>query len=129
MSLLPLNGTVGQFEKQVGGFVYLWSERYVYGASSLFCFELLVIYSPSPKNDSDLLPNKMPPYPRTIPPDEDRGPQLLAMYWTECTVVTIVVALRFYSRIRIKGLGLDDWNVLFTMVRANRFSWLIKGMD
>lgn len=57
----------------------------------------------------------------TIPPNEDRGPQLLAMYWTECTIVTIVVALRFYSRIKIKGLGLDDWTVLFTLVRKCPF--------
>ncbi|MCJ1268754.1 hypothetical protein MMC22_008642 [Lobaria immixta] len=61
---------------------------------------------------------------RTIPPDEDRGPQLIAMYWTECTIVTIVVALRFYSRIRIKGLGLDDWTMLFTLALTLVFASL-----
>lgn len=63
----------------------------------------------------------MASYTPTIPSDEDRGPQLLAMYWTECTVATIVVALRIYSRIKIKGLGLDDWIILFTMVREHLF--------
>ncbi|MCJ1266413.1 hypothetical protein MMC22_006298 [Lobaria immixta] len=58
----------------------------------------------------------MASYSPTIPLNENRGPQLLAMYWTECTVVTIIVALRFYCRIKIKGLGLDDWTVLFTTV-------------
>lgn len=57
----------------------------------------------------------------TIPPNEDRGPQLLAIYWTGCTVATIIVALRVYSRIKIKGLGLDDWTILFTMVREHIF--------
>lgn len=58
----------------------------------------------------------MASYNLTIPPNEDRGPRLLAMYWTECIIVVIVVALRFYSRIKIKGLGQDDWIILFTLV-------------
>lgn len=51
------------------------------------------------------------------------------MYWTECTVVTIIVALRFYSRIKIKGLGLDDWTVLFTTVRKSLFPEVVKAID
>lgn len=43
------------------------------------------------------------------------------MYWTELSTVTIIVALRFYARIKINGLGLDDWTVLFTLVRKYLF--------
>lgn len=71
----------------------------------------------------------MASYTPTISPDEDRGPQLLAMYWTEITIVTIVVALRFYSRIMIKGLGLDDWAVLFTMVSGYLLFEHIDAID
>lgn len=63
----------------------------------------------------------MASYSSSISPNKDRGPQLLAMYWTELSTVTIIVALRFYARIKINGLGLDDWTVLFTLVRKYLF--------
>ena len=49
--------------------------------------------------------------------DEDRGPYLLAIYWTECAVAILVVALRLWSRMMIKNFGLDDWAMIFTLVK------------
>ena len=53
------------------------------------------------------------------PPDGDRhrGPELLAVFWTECAVALIFVSLRIYSRVMIRGIGYDDWIMFFTMVR------------
>lgn len=53
----------------------------------------------------------------SMAPDEDRGSQLLAMYWTETAIILVVVALRFYSRILIRSLGIDDWLMLIAIVR------------
>lgn len=54
----------------------------------------------------------------SLPPNENRGPKLLALYWTEVVLAVIIIVLRFYSRIRIKGLGWDDWIMLFTVVSS-----------
>lgn len=52
----------------------------------------------------------------SLPPDEDRGPRLEAAYWTWSVIAVILVALRFYARIKIRGLGWDDWMMLITVV-------------
>lgn len=51
-----------------------------------------------------------------IHPIDDRGGRLLVMYWTEFSICIIVVFLRFYSRIKIRSVGLDDWVMLLTLV-------------
>lgn len=55
-----------------------------------------------------------------IRPVDDRGGILLVMYWTECTIAIIVVSLRFYCRIKIRGVGLDDWTMLLTLVNREK---------
>lgn len=57
----------------------------------------------------------------TPPPDGDvnRGPTLIAIFWTEIGVSIIFVMLRFYTRLRMGRLGADDWTILITMVRKN----------
>ena len=59
------------------------------------------------------------PPPLSSPPpggDEDRGPLLLAVFWTETSLSVLIVASRFYSRSAIKALGADDWAMLATLV-------------
>lgn len=51
-----------------------------------------------------------------MPINEDRGSKLLVLYWTQVALAIVIIALRFYSRIRIQGLGPDDWIMLFTVV-------------
>lgn len=49
--------------------------------------------------------------------DRDRGGSLMAMFWTEVTIAVIVVAMRMYSRFKIKATGVDDWIMVLTLVR------------
>lgn len=64
--------------------------------------------------------------PDTPPPpggDRDRGPAIIALFWTQCVIVLIFVSLRFYARTMVKNVGADDWVMLFTMVihHSSRF--------
>lgn len=58
--------------------------------------------------------------PQTLPPDQDRGPQLMGAFWTMVVISTIMVGLRFYARFRIKSIGWDDWTMLLAQVGASR---------
>lgn len=51
---------------------------------------------------------------------DGRGGILLVMYWTECSIAIIMVSLRFYCRIKIRGVGLDDWTMLLTLVNREK---------
>ncbi|KAK3390661.1 hypothetical protein B0H63DRAFT_121401 [Podospora didyma] len=51
-----------------------------------------------------------------LPPDDDRGPKLLAMFWSYCAISIVMVALRFYARIQIRAVSWDDWLMLLTVV-------------
>jgi hypothetical protein len=51
-----------------------------------------------------------------LPPDEDRGPRLEAAYWTWSAVSILMLCLRLYARVKIRGLGWDDWMMLITVV-------------
>lgn len=47
------------------------------------------------------------------------GPAALVSAWTEVALATIVVALRFGTQFWIvKRIGLDDWIMLFALVRG-----------
>lgn len=48
--------------------------------------------------------------------NRDRGPALIAIYWVECLVALTIIFLRLYARIKIRGLGPDDWMMFVTMV-------------
>ena len=48
--------------------------------------------------------------------DQDRGPQLVAAWWTQCAIVAVLVALRFYARRIIGGIGADDWMMFISVV-------------
>lgn len=58
----------------------------------------------------------MEPLPRPPDGDRNRGPQLLAMWWTELSICIIMVAMRFYSRYKLKNFGTDDWLMLAALV-------------
>ncbi|ROW01495.1 hypothetical protein VSDG_02062 [Cytospora chrysosperma] len=47
-----------------------------------------------------------------LPPDEDRGPTMLGVFWAMVVVSTTMVSLRFYARYKVRGLGWDDWTIL-----------------
>lgn len=51
--------------------------------------------------------------------NQDRGPALLAIYWTECVVALTVVSLRTTSRVMYTELGPDDYAMIITMVRKS----------
>lgn len=63
-----------------------------------------------------------PPAPPIPGPDEDRGAQLVAAYVVGCAASLIFVALRFWSRISLGGLGADDWSMLVTAVSCRDVS-------
>lgn len=48
--------------------------------------------------------------------DVDRGGKVAAAYIVGCAISFIFVALRFWARIQIRGLALDDWCMLVTWV-------------
>ncbi|KAK3312507.1 integral membrane protein [Apodospora peruviana] len=55
--------------------------------------------------------------PHSLPPDEDRGPQLVAMFWTFSAISILLTALRFLARVKIRAaVGWDDWMMLVTVV-------------
>ena len=60
----------------------------------------------------------MEPLPRPTDGDRNRGPQLLAMWWTELSICIIMVILRFYSRYKLKNFGTDDWLMLTALVSS-----------
>ncbi|KAK0702006.1 hypothetical protein B0T26DRAFT_744917 [Lasiosphaeria miniovina] len=51
-----------------------------------------------------------------LPPDEDRGPHLVAMFWTYTSIAAAMTGLRFYARLQIRAVGLDDWMMLATVI-------------
>ena len=55
----------------------------------------------------------------SAPPDGDtnRANELNAVAWTWIALSSVIVALRFYTRIRLtKNLSWDDWFILITLV-------------
>lgn len=56
--------------------------------------------------------------PMQAPPDGDqnRGPALTAIFWTECAFAMAIMTLRLYARLKIRALGADDWMMLLTVV-------------
>lgn len=48
--------------------------------------------------------------------DQDRGPALMAMWWTELSISIIMVAMRMYSHYRLKNVGVDDWFMVTALV-------------
>ncbi len=64
--------------------------------------------------------------PSELPPDEDHRVALEAVYWSECSVATIFIILRFWARILKHSLGLDDVFMAVCYVSAS-FSTLLQG--
>ncbi|KAF2236998.1 hypothetical protein EV356DRAFT_530507 [Viridothelium virens] len=46
--------------------------------------------------------------------NQDRGPAILAIWWTEVGVSAIVLLLRLQSRLILRKIGVDDWIMFFT---------------
>ncbi|MCJ1382584.1 hypothetical protein MMC17_005697 [Xylographa soralifera] len=51
-----------------------------------------------------------------LPPNDDKGPMLLGVYWGLFPVTLAVMGLRFYSRICLRRLDWDDWFMLAAWV-------------
>jgi len=47
--------------------------------------------------------------------DVNRGPSLLAQFWTEIALGIVLICMRFWSRISAKNLGWDDFFMLITL--------------
>ncbi|KAJ5281523.1 integral membrane protein [Penicillium angulare] len=47
--------------------------------------------------------------------DQNRGPALVAIYWTESAFATIAVLLRLYGRRLIRNFGADDYVMVFAL--------------
>ncbi|KAL2048480.1 hypothetical protein N7G274_000392 [Stereocaulon virgatum] len=58
----------------------------------------------------------MEPLQRPTGGDQDRGPVLLAMWWTELSISIIMVILRISSRFKLKSVGIDDWFMVAALV-------------
>ncbi|MCJ1285987.1 hypothetical protein MMC26_005329 [Xylographa opegraphella] len=57
--------------------------------------------------------------------DQNRGPTLIAVSWAWAVVSTVLVALRFYSRIRFaRRLWHDDWWILISLILTLTFTIL-----
>ena len=50
--------------------------------------------------------------------DLNRGPALLAIYWVQFSVAFVFVVLRFYARLSIRAIGLDDWAIALALVAS-----------
>lgn len=51
-----------------------------------------------------------------IPPDETRGPQILAISWTTLTLATVTIALRAHMRRKAHATGWDDYFMFLALV-------------
>ena len=58
----------------------------------------------------------MEPLSRPTGGDQDRGPVLLAMWWTELSISIIMVMMRMSSRFKLKSVGVDDWFMVAALV-------------
>ena len=58
----------------------------------------------------------MNPLPVPAGGDENRGPSLLAMWWTEVSISIIMVTMRLCSRWKLKNIGIDDWLMVTALV-------------
>ena len=47
---------------------------------------------------------------------QDRGPQMIAIFWVEAAIAILVVALRIWGRMLLKQVGADDYVMVFTLV-------------
>lgn len=55
--------------------------------------------------------------PRPLPPDVNRGPDILIVKWLTVSVALLLVSLRFYVRgVLRKKLGWDDYTILLAVV-------------
>jgi hypothetical protein len=61
-------------------------------------------------------PSRPPPPPGG---DVDRAAPLMAIYWAEAVVATVIVSLRMYARYINKSYGADDWVMLLTLVSCS----------
>lgn len=52
-----------------------------------------------------------------LPPNQDRGPTLLGVFWAMVAVSTAMVGLRLFARYKIRTFGFDDWTILAAQVR------------
>ena len=51
-------------------------------------------------------------------PNENKGPELLHTIWVLCSISTVVVALRVYTKLRkTRRLYWDDWLMMLALVR------------
>lgn len=53
-----------------------------------------------------------------LPPDENRGPTMLGVFWAMAAVSTTMVGLRLFARYKVWGTGYDDWMILVAQVRS-----------
>ena len=52
-----------------------------------------------------------------MPPDENRGPEILAVCGALVGLALVVVLLRIYVRARmVRHVGVDDWTIIAAMV-------------
>ncbi|KAK0511295.1 hypothetical protein JMJ35_005868 [Cladonia borealis] len=58
----------------------------------------------------------MNPLPPPAGGDQNRGPSLLAMWWTEVSISIIMVIMRLCSRYRLKNVGIDDWLIVAALI-------------
>lgn len=54
--------------------------------------------------------------PAILPPDQNRAPQLLAIYGVQGIISIVIVALRFYVRYAKRIIGVEDWAMLIALV-------------
>ena len=52
-----------------------------------------------------------------LPPDDTRGPQILAVSWITAALAFLAVALRINLRIRAQAIGWDDYFICLALVR------------
>lgn len=57
-----------------------------------------------------------------LPPDNDRGPMLLAITWTTAAIAITIVILRVYSRTVLQyTMGWDDSAIIAALVGTSIF--------
>lgn len=53
----------------------------------------------------------------SLPPDENRGPEILAICGTLVALSVLIVGLRIWVRARMIGqVGIDDWTIIAATV-------------
>lgn len=60
---------------------------------------------------------------KQLPPNLDRAPSLFAIFWAPFPFTVLLLGARFFVRLRLRNVGLDDYAMLLAWVSHPVSMW------